>query len=188
MTISGAVTARYVADMLAERERLTGGAPPAIASDLRALAPPARFDRERIVLDVSSVLVLGLVTIFYVAGYLLPAIGYAKAIVGAAEADSRFPAGCYLLFMEHANRLQSIYALRFLAMMMGIAVAFMGMLFTIKGLEAGYAIDLRNAAQSASLKTASPGLVLCTFGAVLVLAAVLHSSDLTFMNSEHCLR
>lgn len=148
---------------------------------------PTRFDRERVVLYVAASVVLALVSGFYLAGYLLPAVGYARAIVDTALGDRRFPSGCYLLFMEHANRLQSIYALRFLSMLIGISVTFVGMLFTIKGLEAGYSLDLKDGTHTASLRTASPGLVLCTFGAALVLAALLHSTDLTFANFEQCL-
>lgn len=147
---------------------------------------PPRFDRERIALYIAACTALALVTGFYLAGYLFPALDYGRAIVGAAQGDESFSAGCYLLFMEHANRIQSSYALRFLGMLMGIAVVFVGMFFTIKGLEAGYALDVTDGSKSASLKTASPGLVLCTLGLALIAAAVMHTANLTFETPMQC--
>jgi hypothetical protein len=147
---------------------------------------PAGFDRERVVLYVAASLAVALVSAFYIAGYLVPSFIFAKSIVAGANADKRFSAGCFLLFMEHANRLQSAYALRFLGMLIGVAVAFVGMVFTIKGLEAGYSLDIGSSAGTASLKTASPGLVLCTMGVALVAAAVLHTSEISFQNFSQC--
>jgi hypothetical protein len=159
------------------------------ASSVRASATASgRFDRERVLLYVAAGLILALISTLYIAGYLVPVFGFARAIVKASSADQSLPTGCYLLFMEHANRLQSVYAIRFLGMVIGAAIAFIGMMFTIKGLEAGYALDVRAASTTASLKTASPGLALCTFGAGLVVACVLHSSDLTFSNLGECFR
>jgi hypothetical protein len=145
-----------------------------------------RFDRERIVLYVGAAVAIALVAAIYVAGYLVPARYFVKAVVSAANADKEFPAGCYLLFMEHANRLQSAYALRFLEMLIGASIAFVGMMFTIKGLEAGYSLDFRSRSSTASLRTASPGLVLCTIGVLLVATSVLHSSELNFRNTSRC--
>lgn len=149
---------------------------------------PPRFDRERVVLYVAACLALALVSAVYVFGYLIPALGHAKAIVDAVRRDPMMSSGCYLLFMEHANRLLSAYAIRFLGMLIGIAVTFVGMLFTIKGIEAGYDLDVKHGPSGASLRTASPGLVLCTIGVGLVFAAVLHPTNLTFENIAQCVQ
>jgi hypothetical protein len=151
-----------------------------------AAQSPTRFDRERVILYVAASIAVALVTTFYIVGYLLPARSFAQAIVFAAKANKGFSSGCYLLFLEHANRLQSVYALRFLGMLIGMAVAFVGMMFTIKGLEAGYSLDLGSTSGTASLKTASPGLVLCTIGVALIVASVLNTSELSFQNISLC--
>src|SRR4051794_5217350 len=103
---------------------------------------PSKFDRERIILYIAACVAVGMLVGCYAFGYLIPANSFAAAIVYARGTPSTFPAGCYLLFLEHANRLQSLYAIRFMGMLIGVAVAFVGMIFTIKGLEAGYALDL----------------------------------------------
>ncbi len=149
---------------------------------------PIKFDRERVVLYVAAVGALVIVASFYIGGYLLPTLSFAEAIVNAARNDRGYPTGCYLLFMEHANRMLSLYAIRFLGMIIGIAVAFVGMVFTIKGLEAGYSLDIHSGSSSASMKTASPGLVLCTLGLALVAVSVLHKSILTFQQLPACLQ
>jgi hypothetical protein len=150
-------------------------------------AEPTRFDREKAFLYAAVLLAVGMVAAFYVFGYLLPALSYGSAIMHAAKDDPNLSSGCYLLSLEHANRLQSAYSIRFLGMLIGTVISCVGMVFTIKGLEAGYSLDLNAGSSSASLKTASPGLVLCTLGIALCAAAALHTSNLSFEMSTLCL-
>jgi hypothetical protein len=146
------------------------------------------FDRERMLLYVAAMMTVALVSAYYYFGYLQPAQLFGDSITDGANANSSYPVGCYLLFREHANRIQSAYSIRFLGMLMGMLFTFIGMMFTIKGLEAGYSLGLKSGEQGASLKTASPGLVLCTLGIAMCAAATLHTTDLTFSMTESCLR
>jgi|GEM_PF-4985757 uncharacterized membrane protein YidH (DUF202 family) len=150
--------------------------------------PLKTFDREKAVLYSAALLTVLLVITCYVLGYLWPAIEHTRAIVGAFRADKAYKTGCFLLSMEHANRMQSAYALRFLGMLIGTTITFVGMVFSIKGLEAGYSLDVKAQSTSASLKTASPGLVLCTLGIILCAAAMLNNSELSFQMAGVCLR
>ena len=166
-----------------------GVAPPRAESEAAKQTPPLTgFDREKLVLYVAALFTVLFVLGVYVMGYLYPAFTHAQAIVNAAKADKQLSAGCYLVFWEHAVRMLSAYSLRFLGMLIGTMLAFMGTLFTIKGLEAAYSLDVRTGSASASLKTASAGLVLCSLGILLCGAALLNNSTLTFSTIVACLR
>jgi hypothetical protein len=161
---------------------------PELTKRVETEARLTRFDREKIILYVAAIFTVLVVLGVYLFGYLGPAFLHAEAIVSAAKADKQLSAGCYLVFWEHAVRMLSAYSLRFLGMLIGTMIAFMGMLFSIKGLEAAYSLDMRTGGTSASLKTASPGLVLCTLGIVLCGVALLNTSTLTFSTLAACVK
>jgi hypothetical protein len=188
-----AASSALVPEPTAAAESIAAGAAehrwPPLSSGIVApsTAVITRFDREKLFLYGTAFFAIALVIAFYLFGYLFPALSYGRAIVDAAQGDPNLPRGCYLQWLEHANRLQSAYSIRFLGMMIGTVIAFIGMVFTIKGMEAGYSLDLSSGSTAASLKTASPGLVLCTLGIALCAAATLHTMDLSFQMSTSCL-
>jgi len=157
----------------------------AVEASITKPGTPARFDRERIVLYVAAFCLLASVWGAYALGFYLPTRSYAQAIV---DARLRIPAGCYLHYLEHANIVATAISLRFAIVIVGAVVAFIGAFFTIKGLEAAYSLDVGSSEkQHASLRTSSPGLVLCTLGLALCLAALMHSDDFSFQETSQCL-
>lgn len=136
------------------------------------------MDRERQALYV--ILVALLVVLACVLAYGLWA---ANSNYSAFRADALMHMGLRGLgFSLQAARAQDMLFLKGTALLLAYAIVVVGCLFVLRGIRAYYDLKINTPDWSSALKTSSPGLVLITLGAALVIATLLvpHRLEMKF--------
>jgi hypothetical protein len=90
----------------------------------------------------------------------------------------------YLQFLLLTSGPQDVLVLRHITVFLGFVVMFIGALLVLTGIEASYDLESKGVTNSTTLKTSSPGLVLITLGALLILGALFRSVNVGTVSAK----
>jgi uncharacterized membrane protein len=123
---------------------------------------------------------VSLMAVFVVTGQQAQADYRAGMQSTHADARPSFSPSVGLMFLLQLARARDAAVVKLSALFLAYLVVILGCLFVLKGVEAAFQLRLRGVhGMDSALKTSSPGLVLITFGCVLVALTVLVQSTIT---------
>jgi hypothetical protein len=124
------------------------------------------------------------VSLLLVSGAMLRFVNHSEQTytntIDAARRLSEQPqlASTSLEYVFALSRAQDAAQMKAVALWLGFVVITFGCFFVLKGVEANYRLSFSKSTTRSALSTSSPGLVLITFGTVLVIAATIVKSTI----------
>lgn len=85
-----------------------------------------------------------------------------------------------LKFLVVTSGPQEVLFIRHVTVFLGFVVIFVGAMFVLTGIEVSYQLKMKRVRSATTLKTSSPGLVLITLGALMVLGALYRTVGVTY--------
>lgn len=154
-----------------------------------AAPPPAKVvsRKEKAFLYVSVSLILVFIGIELYEGLLASRMNFSKGLALAQEyyensraegmTKSFFRPDIAMLYTLQYSRAQDAALIKDSALFLAFIIVMLGSLFVLYGAEAFYSLKISNTNVSSALSTSSPGLVLITIGAALVVFTLYSKSQ-----------